>query len=81
MVAPAVPATSTPTRLETPPAPAIRQILFPSDLSEASDRAFQHARLLAASFAARLTLYHVVAAPWQEEPKVSSIAREVPTRM
>lgn len=69
MVAPALPATSTPTRRDASPGPAIRQILFPSDLSEESDRAFQHARLLAESFGARVTLYHVVASPWQEEPK------------
>jgi nucleotide-binding universal stress UspA family protein len=42
-------------------APAtIRHILFPSDLSGASDRAFDHARLLADALAAPLTLYHVV---------------------
>jgi nucleotide-binding universal stress UspA family protein len=39
---------------------AIRHILFPSDLSPASDRAFDHARLLAATFTAPVTLYHVV---------------------
>lgn len=38
----------------------IRQILFPSDLSAASDRAFDHARFLAEHFRARLTLYHAV---------------------
>jgi nucleotide-binding universal stress UspA family protein len=41
----------------------IRSILFPSDLSPASDRAFDHARLLAESFGARMTLFHVVAGP------------------
>jgi nucleotide-binding universal stress UspA family protein len=39
---------------------AIHHILFPSDLSAASDRAFDHARLLAATFEAPVTLYHVV---------------------
>jgi nucleotide-binding universal stress UspA family protein len=39
---------------------AIHHILFPSDLSGASDRAFDHARLLAEAFAAPMTLYHVV---------------------
>jgi nucleotide-binding universal stress UspA family protein len=43
--------------------PAIRDILFPSDLSPVSDRAFDHARLLAERFQARLTLFHVVEAP------------------
>jgi nucleotide-binding universal stress UspA family protein len=38
----------------------IREILFPSDLSAASDLAFDHARFLAEHFQARLTLYHAV---------------------
>jgi nucleotide-binding universal stress UspA family protein len=38
----------------------IREILFPSDLSSESDRAFEHARLLAERFRARLTLYHAL---------------------
>lgn len=41
-------------------ASALRSILFPSDLSPASDRAFEHARLLAETTGARLTLFHVV---------------------
>jgi nucleotide-binding universal stress UspA family protein len=41
-------------------AAVIREILFPSDLSAASDRAFDHARFLAEHFRARLTLYHAV---------------------
>lgn len=41
----------------------IRHVLFPSDLSPASDRALDHARFLAVRFGARLTLYHVVEAP------------------
>jgi len=40
----------------------IRHVLFPSDLSPASDRALDHARFLALRFGARLTLYHVVEA-------------------
>jgi len=39
---------------------ALQEILFPSDLSAASDRAFGHARLLAEQFDARLVLYHAV---------------------
>ncbi len=42
---------------------AIRHVLFPSDLSLASDRALDHARFLAVRFGARLTLFHVVEAP------------------
>jgi nucleotide-binding universal stress UspA family protein len=38
----------------------LREILFPSDLSPASDRAFDHARLLAEQFSARLILYHAI---------------------
>jgi nucleotide-binding universal stress UspA family protein len=39
---------------------ALREILFASDLSPASDRAFEHARLLAERFRARLSLYHAI---------------------
>ena len=39
---------------------AIRHILFPSDLSPAADRSFDHARMLAEAFGAPVTLYHVV---------------------
>lgn len=39
---------------------AIREILFPSDLSATSDRAFDHACFLAERLGARLTLYHAV---------------------
>jgi len=42
---------------------AIREILFPTDLSPESDRAFTHARLLAERFLASLTLYHAVQVP------------------
>lgn len=41
------------------PAP-IHHILFPSDLSPASDLAFDHARLIAEAFTATITLYHVL---------------------
>jgi universal stress protein A len=40
---------------------AIREIVFASDLSSASDRAFDHARLLAEGFGAHLVLYHALA--------------------
>jgi nucleotide-binding universal stress UspA family protein len=65
----AIPESSTPAAPEPRPAPPIRQILFPSDLSDASQRAFHHARLLGEAFGARVTLYHVVSPPWHEEPK------------
>jgi nucleotide-binding universal stress UspA family protein len=41
----------------------VRTVLFPSDLSPRSARAFDHARFLAERFGARLTLYHVNEAP------------------
>ena len=47
---------------------AVRRILFPTDLSEESEAAFAHARLLAETFAATLTLYHAVEAPHHDEP-------------
>ncbi len=52
-----------PTSITLPGAAQIDEILFPSDLTPASDRAFEHAALLAERFGARLTLYHVLAAP------------------
>ena len=42
----------------------IRQILFPTDLSAASEAAFPHARLVAERFGARLTIVHAVEIPW-----------------
>ena len=42
------------------PTVSIREILLPSDLSSASDRALEHAALLAGRFEAALTLYHAV---------------------
>jgi len=44
----------------------IRTILFASDLSVESDRAFEHARLLAERFRARLTVYHALELPRAE---------------
>src|SRR5262245_49643472 len=41
----------------------IAELLFPTDLAPESERAFEHARFLAQSFAARLTLYHAVEFP------------------
>ena len=42
---------------------SVREVLFPTDLSLASDRAFDHARFLAERFEASLVLYHAVPVP------------------
>jgi nucleotide-binding universal stress UspA family protein len=44
----------------------IRTILFASDLSPESDRAFEHARFLAERFGAALTIYHALEMPRTE---------------
>jgi nucleotide-binding universal stress UspA family protein len=44
----------------------IRTILFASDLSPESDRAFEHARFLAERFGAALTIYHALEMPRSE---------------
>lgn len=59
---------------------SIRKILFPSDLSHSSDRALDHAQLLAERFDARLTLYHVVEAPVVRGPLTWNPAREAGRR-
>ncbi|HEY7413272.1 MAG TPA: universal stress protein [Vicinamibacteria bacterium] len=60
MSAQANPAT-VPQRVGDGPEPALlRTILFPSDLSPASDLAFDHVRLLAERFSARVMLAHFV---------------------
>jgi nucleotide-binding universal stress UspA family protein len=41
----------------------IREVLFTSDLSSESDRAFEHARFLAESWQAHLSIYHAVEVP------------------
>jgi nucleotide-binding universal stress UspA family protein len=46
----------------------IRTILFASDLSPESDRAFAHATFLAEQFGARLTLYHALETPGKNAP-------------
>lgn len=43
--------------------PAIERILFPTDLSPASERAFEHARLLASRLGAGVTVYHALEIP------------------
>lgn len=42
---------------------AVKEILFPTDLSPAADQAFDHARFLSERFQASLTLYHAVQIP------------------
>lgn len=41
----------------------VREILFPTDLSEESDRALEHALVLCKQFGSRVTLYHAVEVP------------------
>lgn len=45
------------------PLARIREVLFASDLTPESDRAFEHARFLAERFEALLTVYHAVEVP------------------
>jgi len=52
----------------------IRTILFASDLSPESDRAFEHARLLAERFDARLTIYHALEMPRTEDTSGVDVA-------
>jgi nucleotide-binding universal stress UspA family protein len=59
---------------------SIRKVLLPSDLSRASDRALDHAHLLAERFDARLTLYHVVDAPATHGPLTWNPQREAARR-
>jgi nucleotide-binding universal stress UspA family protein len=64
-------AVGTPAEARPPTAPdgrpesgvSIRDLLFPTDLSPYSERAFEQARFLADTFRARLTLYHAVEVP------------------
>jgi nucleotide-binding universal stress UspA family protein len=58
----------------------IRRVLFPSDLSPSSDRALDHAQLIAERFDARLTLYHVVEAPSPSGPLTWNPGREAARR-
>jgi nucleotide-binding universal stress UspA family protein len=59
--------------------PSIREIVFPSDLTATSDRAFEHAALLAERLGARLTLVHVVRgvmpAGGQDNPEAQALLR------
>jgi len=62
------PAARAPGRNEPAPRAAVRRVLFPTDLSEESDAAFHHARLLAEAFDATLILYHAVEMPQHDQP-------------
>lgn len=63
-------------------APALREILFPTDLSAESDRAFEHARFLAEHFGANITLYHAVELARREYTRwVKGNAEEVWARL
>lgn len=46
--------------------PTMTRILFPSDLSPPSQRAFGHVRLLSERFGARVKLYHAVELPFRD---------------
>lgn len=50
------------------PTLAIRNVLAPTDLSEASERSLEHAAFLARSFGACLTLYHAADMPDHAQP-------------
>ncbi len=60
----------------------LREILFPTDLSAESDRAFEHARFLAERFGANITLYHAVELPRREYTRwVKGSEDEIWTRL
>ncbi len=60
----------------------LREILFPTDLSLESDRAFEHARFLAERFGANITLYHAVELARREYSRwVKGNAEEVWNRL
>lgn len=52
----------------------IRTILFALDFSPESDRAFEHARLLAECFEARLTIYHALEMRHAEDARENDVA-------
>lgn len=54
----------------------IREILFPTDLSHAADRAFDHAALISNALGARLTLLHVVEWPRARADAFPGLASE-----
>ena len=58
-----VPAIPVAAQVRREPAYQVRDVLYPTDLTPEAERAFEHARFLAESFQARLTLYHAVEFP------------------
>jgi nucleotide-binding universal stress UspA family protein len=58
-----------------------RQILFPTDLSPESDRAFEHARFLAERLGATLTLYHAIELPRREYARWARMEERVWTEL
>jgi nucleotide-binding universal stress UspA family protein len=56
---------------------ATRQILFPTDLTAESDRAFEHARFLAERLGAALTLYHAIELPRREYARWARLPEQV----
>jgi nucleotide-binding universal stress UspA family protein len=73
------PSAPTPTAAASRTSPSgLREILFASDLSAASDRAFDHARLLAERFGAHLLLYHAL--PLDPAPRPGPADRELKRR-
>ncbi len=60
---PAHASSAVPTDTGRAPRLRVREVLFPSDLSPDSERAFDHARFLAERFEATLTMYHAVEIP------------------
>lgn len=61
--------------------PSIHRILFPSDLSPESDRAFEHARLLAQRFDAHVTLYHALEIPGREWTRAAGHEEQLRRRL
>jgi len=65
----------------------IQTVLYPTDLSDQSHRAFDHARLIAETFGARLSIYHALVAevrlydtPGPEQARVAADAAETAVR-
>jgi len=58
----------------------VTEILFPSDLSPESDRAFEHARFLARWLGARITLFHAVEMPRHHPEGLWERAEEIQER-
>jgi nucleotide-binding universal stress UspA family protein len=55
----------------------IRDVFFASDLSPRSDRAFDHARLLAERFRARLTVFHAIERSELQATATADVSAEV----